>query len=358
MIFLTTGGNGAGKTLNTLKLIRDRQIAEGRQVYFSNVRMKPDKALEFGWLEFDAKEWEKLPDGSIVLFDECQEAFPPRPNGAKVPQYVEQVAKHRWRGFDLYFTTPHPSMVDKAITKLIASPGWHRHLKRSFGADLVSVLEFSATNNTCEKENSGKNARVTMVPFPKEVYSWYNSASLHTGKKSIPRQVYVLAVLALVIPALIYFGVKKVGQIGDKKPLSPVSVVPGVNSSEGVISPRPVAGPLTVSQYIEGFKPRLDGLPQTAPRYDEITKPTMAPFPSACVQMGPRCDCYTQQGTKLQTPENLCLQIVKNGYFMDWQPLQVSNASSPSASSTLATQPPTSAPAPAPESKGFGQLYF
>ena len=289
--------------------------------------------------------------------------FPPRPNGSKVPQYVEQVAKHRWRGFDLYFTTPHPSMIDKAITKLIASPGWHRHLKRNFGADLVSVLEFSATNNNCEKDNSGKNARVTMVPFPKEVYTWYDSANLHTGKKSIPRQVYILGVLAVVIPLMFYFGIKKVTQIGEKKEVQTLqSGQPLLASS----IPQVVAGPKTVAQYVDGFIPRLDGMPQTAPRYDEITKPVTAPFPAACVNMGSRCDCYTQQGTKLQTPSNVCIQIVKNGYFLDWQLPHLSQnlSSSPvsaQAQPQLQEQPrsvPLSTPQlPVAESKPR-QFYF
>jgi len=35
--------------------------------------------------------------------------------------------------------------------------------------------------------------------------------------------------------------------------------------------------------------------------------------------MGERCQCYTQQATKLPVPLALCVQIVKGGYFNDWQ---------------------------------------
>jgi zona occludens toxin len=59
--------------------------------------------------------------------------------------------------------------------------------------------------------------------------------------------------------------------------------------------------------------------------------------------MGQRCDCYTQQGTKLVTPRDICLQIVKNGIFLDWQqagqPAVVSPSAVVAATSGLASVP-------------------
>ncbi len=63
MIYLTTGANGAGKTLNTLKFVREKQVAEGRTVYYNGFDMLPEKAAEFGWLKFDPRLWQSLPDG-------------------------------------------------------------------------------------------------------------------------------------------------------------------------------------------------------------------------------------------------------------------------------------------------------
>ena len=65
--------------------------------------------------------------------------------------------------------------------------------------------------------------------------------------------------------------------------------------------------------------PRLPDFPHTAPAYDEVTKPTEAPYPAACVQMGKTCKCYTQQATLLQVSGTVCLQIVAQGFFMDWK---------------------------------------
>ena len=330
MIYLTTGANGAGKTLNTLEFVRKKQIEEGRTVYYNGFDMKPEKATEFGWLPFDPKDWMALPDGAILVCDECQNQFPVRGSGAATPAYVSGLAEHRKRGFDFFMITQHPLNIDKFVLRLIGSPGWHRHLKRAFGTNMVSVLEWSAVATNCEKAGAGKSAKVSMVPFPKHVYDWYDSAVLHTGKKQIPFKVYLLGVLMLAIPALFYFGFQQVTKIG--KPPAPAT-------SPAAAAGGPAAAPAK-PDYVASFIPRVEGLPYTAPRYDDITKPTTAPFPSACVQMGARCNCYSQQGTKLQTAAELCLQIVKNGFFMDWNPNGQSNA--PASLAAPAAPPPQS----------------
>lgn len=337
MIYLTTGANGAGKTLNTLKLIREKQVAEGRSVYYDGFDMDSAKAAEFGWQHCDPTKWEELPDGAIVIWDECQRNghLPTRGTGAAKPRYVEALGEHRKRGFDFYLITQHPSNIDKFVRGLIGPPGWHRHLKRVFGSEMVSELKWSAVNVNCEKSGAGRSAEVSMKPFPKDVYSWYKSAVLHTGKRQIPKQVYVLGVLLFAVPALFYAGYK---QVTAKASPQSSSAAPAAQNGS-------VATPQKLD-YFAGYVPRIEGLPHTAPRYDEVTKPTTAPFPAACVNMGNRCGCYSQQGTALDVPPDLCKQIVKRGFFQDWQD-KPANASQPVA----ATQTPVQVAAAAPASE-------
>lgn len=311
MIYLTTGANGAGKTLNTLKLVREKQVAEGRSVYYDGFDMDPAKAAEFGWQHCDPTKWEELPDGAIVIWDECQRNghLPTRGTGAAKPRYVEQLGEHRRRGFDFYLITQHPSNIDKFVRGLIGSPGWHRHLKRVFGTEMVSELKWSAVNTNCEKSGAGKSAEVTMKPFPKEVFSWYKSAVLHTGKRQIPKQVYAFGVLLVAIPLVFYAGYRQVAAKASPTTASSAAAAPVAPAASAAVKP----------DYVASFAPRIDGLPHTAPRYDEVTKPTVAPYPAACVNMGARCGCYSQQGTALDVPADLCRQIVKRGFFMDWE---------------------------------------
>ncbi|MES2581342.1 MAG: zonular occludens toxin domain-containing protein [Pseudomonadota bacterium] len=337
MIYLTTGANGAGKTLNTLKLVREKQVAEGRSVFYNGFAMDAAKAAEFGWQEFDPKDWQALPDGAILICDECQNEFPVRSASAPLPEYIRALSEHRRRGFDFFMITQHPQNIDMFVRRLIGSPGWHRHIKRTFGANMVSLLEWSAVNPGCEKDGSGKNARVSMVAYPKEVYSWYASASLHTGKKRIPRQVYYVVVFSIAAIALIWFSVQS---LTTSK--SGASATPTAAKAASAPVPRATAQ-LTQSEFVASYQPRIPGLPETAPRYDEVTKPTVAPYPAACVAMGNRCLCYTQQGTKLQTPMDMCKQIVASGFFIDWgeQPKAAPQAPAPVATASAAPAPAT-----------------
>jgi zona occludens toxin len=306
MLYVVTGANGAGKTLNTLKWVRELQLKESRPVCYNG---RFDMVADFGWKKIDAKEWQAEPDGTIFLFDECHNDFPVRGTSAAVPPYVQALGEHRRRDFDFFLISQHPQNIDLFIRRLVGSPGWHRHLKRAFGADLVSVLEWNAINSACEKTSAGKTGSVKMVAFPKEVYAWYNSASLHTGKKRIPPAVWVLLGCVLLVPALGYLAFQRL------KPTQAPSAPPGGASQQfpgGAPSTQNAAKlVLTRSEYIDMRAPRIAGLPQTAPVYDAVTQPTEAPFPAACVASKTKCHCYTQQATLLQVDDVMCRQIVE-----------------------------------------------
>lgn len=311
MIYLTTGANGAGKTLFTLRDVRKQQLEEGRPVYYHGFEAG-EQLIEWGWKPFEPEKWQDLPDGSICIFDECQNEMPVKRTGA-VPDWINAVAQfRRKRGFDFWLITPHPSFIDVNIRRLIESPSWHRHVKRQFGGELVSVIKYNSPNLQCEKPGAGSSGQVSMQPFPKEVFGWYKSASMHTAKKKIPRQVYVLGLCALLVPFLIYFAF---GKLTSKATEKPAADAPASRTAAGQVAQGYGATPAAEMDYLESYQERIKGLPHTAPRYDEITKPQSAPMPAACVRMGDKCKCYTTQATLLQTPPDLCNSIVDNGWF-------------------------------------------
>lgn len=315
MIYLTTGGNGAGKTLFTLKDVREQQLKENRPVYFHGFTAK-QILLDWGWQEFNPKKWQDLPDGSICVMDECQNEFPAKIQG-ELPDYINAVAQYRRkRGFDFWMITPHPSLINVNIRRLIEAPSWHRHFKRTFGADMVSELRFNFAETACEKPGAGARGVVSMRAFPKEVYDWYESASLHTGKKKVPWRVWMVVACALLVPAFGYLAITGVYKnVTKERPQATVASATAGSGraagSEGRV--------LTAAEYVDARVPRIPGFPHSAPAYDAVTQPVEAPYPAACVLMRGDCKCYTQQATLLYMPDGLCKSIVERGFFVDFK---------------------------------------
>lgn len=329
MHFLVTGGTGAGKTLFTLKWVRDLQLQSGRPVcYNKHLTLKP-AGLEFGWKQIDIKDWEKEPDGTIFIVDECHKDFPTRGGAGAPPAYIQNLAEARHRGFDFFFITQHPKNMDVFIRRLIAAPGWHRHIKRRGGAPLSAVLQWDSVYERVEKNDSGEagGAEVSNHPYPKHVYDWYESTTIDTAKFRIPKAAYAIAFAAVAGPALIYGAFSYMSdapaeELAQEVKQGEKSGGLGFSQAFASASKAPVsdAKVLTAKEYVDSHKPRLKDFPHTAPRYDQITQPTVAPYPAACVAMSGKCHCYTQQGTLLPaTSHDICMQIVKQGYFVDWQ---------------------------------------
>lgn len=367
MIYLTTGANGAGKTLITLRDVRAAQIAENRPVYYHGFDMEPAIEAQFGWKKFDPKQWQALPDGSICVMDECQNEFPVRGPSAPVPEYIRMIAQdRRKRGFDFYMITPHPRLIDIFVRSLIESPSWHRHLKRAFGADVVSELRFNSVDMQCATPSSASRAEVKITSYPKEVFSWYRSASMHTGKRRYPKALFVLAAAVLAVPLLFWFVYSslaaRMSPTAVAKPALSASA-PSAVAAGGAIAPAfkaRLASENSMDDYIAAHRERIPGFPFSAPRYDAITAPVEAPYPAACVASKTRCECFTQQATRLATSPEICRQIASDGFFIAWNkpssavvPRAVAAAAQPvqPGEKLLIHSSPSALQAPAPDAE-------
>lgn len=324
-IYLTTGANGAGKTLFTLKEVRERQLAENRPV-FHNGRFR--LTADFGWKQIDFKDWQKCPDGSIILVDECHNDLPVRRAGSEVPEHIKMLAEHRVRGFDFYLITQHPSNIDVFVRRIIGPPGRHTHLKNAWGSPLVSKITWTAVKTDCEKPGAGEDGTVEMVARPKEVFKWYESATLHTAKPKLPKQFFLAIGAIPAVLVMAYFAYSTFmsssfmqaatanASIVPDQPLQLSTSVPGQarNTTTNTTNQ-----PATVSEWLGQYRPRIPDFPHTAPAYDELTRPVVAPFPAACIASETRCQCYTQQATQLTVSDATCRDIVQRGFFMAWQ---------------------------------------
>lgn len=369
MLYLRTGGNGSCKTLFTLLDVRKLQQETNRPVCI-NVRpdddpakpgkpycnLKAEKIAEFGWSTARFKDWQQQPDGTIFLVDECHYDMPVRKTGAEVPDHIAKLSEHRSRGFDFFLLTQHPQNIDVFVRRLVQSPGWHQHLKRVFGAsNLTRVLQWDAVNPQCEKDGSGESAQVTTRAQPKEVYEWYDSAFIHTGKRRIPKQVWIALVCLLLVIACAFATYwfmnrnferskeRMAGNVASQRGASDGSARGGsVGGAGGDAKP-----PMTAAEYVASYRPRIPSLMHTAPAYDKLTDPKRVPVPAACVESKSQgCKCYTQDATPYPTPAEFCRQVVKSGIFLAFAPEGAMQAQQrPQAPSTAGAAPSPSVPA-------------
>lgn len=317
-ITLITGAPGNGKTLLLLWEVERRRQAENRPVYYSGV-----KDLLLPWELFgddsedprsphmtDPSTWNSLPSGSIIVIDECQRLFRTRSTGSKVPEYVSALETHRHKGYDIYLVTQAPALIDSNVRNLVET---HKHLMRKFGSKWATIHEWKGVKLACI--TSRKDSIESQFRYPKEVFSWYKSAEVHTVKMSIPKKVLLLLALPFLIAGLVYLAVSnlktKGGPAASDSQEFAAGSTPQFSGAQG-------RGAAPVD-YLASFVPRVPGLPHTAPRYDDATAPVIAPYPAACVIFAGECRCYTTQATRLGVEDVTCRSIAEKGFFVDWE---------------------------------------
>lgn len=307
MIILTTGQPGAGKTLYTLNYVKEWSERENRPVYYNGIS---DLALP--WVELQSPEkWYECPKGSIIVIDECQRVFRPRKFDSHVPAHVAQLETHRHLGVDLVLITQHPMLADSNVRRLV---GRHFHVVRTFGMKRATVHEWAEVKEQCDKSR-GDSIRHDFS-YPVESFSWYKSAEVHTHKARIPPRLLFFLVLPLLLGACVYgfWSWYQGRSSGERLKKDLVSMSQQASGAQGgqVAQGRIVK---TAAQYVADYQPRIEGLPHTAPVYDEVAKPVEAPMPLACLQWGDECRCYSQQATRMEMKKALCVDIVSKGFF-------------------------------------------
>lgn len=319
MITLLTGLPGNGKTLYALTYIKAYAEKEKREVFYSGI-----KDLLLPWTEIKPEDWMALPAGAIIIIDEAQFVFSKRPNGSKLPDFYEKLATHRHNGFDIFFITQHPSLIDNFVRKLV---GRHFHVVRKFGMSRATVYEWGASNDSPEKPASQKTAISLAWSYPKTSYEFYKSAEVHTVKRSIPAKLILAIFFVFFVFVFGYYVLQKFKDRTKKPESVQSSSVQSSTVSSSASKNDAYLDPLAdAKKYVFEHQPRIAGVEFSAPRYDEITKPIAAPVPAACIaKKNDWCKCYSQQGTKMAVELNTCRKIVENGFFQDFDPGKKNN---------------------------------
>jgi zona occludens toxin len=309
VITLITGLPGNGKTLYALWWLKQQAEKDGRTVYFSGI----NDCKVPGWIEHEPERWMELPANSVILIDEVQRVMRPRQHGSTVPPFVAALETHRHKGVDLVLITQHPMLLDSNVRRLV---GQHFHCVRKFGSHFSTIHEWNAVKESCDKNREDSIRHEWR--FPKEAFALYKSAEVHTHKRRIPMKVKLLLALPFIIGGIVYAAWNRLDPHKEKAPLK--NAFTGETAAAGAAGGATAKpGKLTTAEYLKEQAPRVPGLAYTAPVYDSITQPTEAPYPAACLSMGTRCECYSQQATKLDVPIDLCNTIAKGGFFLAWK---------------------------------------
>lgn len=302
MLHLVTGLPGHGKTLNTIERIEKLRIETGRKVFYHGI---PELALD--WELFDSPEqWYALPHNAIIVIDECQGTFPVRPPKNEAPQKCTEFETHRHKGWDIFLITQDPRLVDHHVRRLV---GHHRHIERKFGVQAATVHEWERAA-TIDDYHDKQASNKTVWKYPKQVYKLYKSATQHTVKKSVPKWLYLLVVLVLFVGLLLYWFINTLwgdDRFEDRPHYEETSFLP--------TSPLPTSKKKELT-FAQMMIPEVKGMPQSAPFYREVYKARSFPKPN-CIMSGDRtrCDCYSQQVTKMRIDYRTCINIVENGLF-------------------------------------------
>lgn len=282
--------------------------------------------------------WHKwAPTGAILVIDECQRVFRPRPSGSKVPDYVAELETHRHRGLDIFLLTQHPRLIDTNVRALV---GHHAHIAKT-NLGVRKILEWERCGDPTLARDV-QAAVKSVYTLDKKAFGVYKSAEEHTKiKTKLSRVVYIFPVVLFVIIAAgwyLYHGMKDKYQEAvtpqtveqAPPPMQPPEQPPMQTAGGGVSGQYPpaqtAAAPEPPKPHItaDDYEPRIAGLPHTAPIYDSHNRQiTTMPYPVACVKSANKCTCYTEQATPIKDfDRSLCLDYVKNGIYNPYKQRQ------------------------------------
>jgi zona occludens toxin len=262
----------------------------------------------------DLSKWEELPDNSVVLVDEAQRLVPFLGMRAP-PGWVEAFTRHRHRGFDFWFVTQHPKLIDSTVRRLA---GGHTHLHRTFGGGGGTKYFWEWCQDDPYYQGNKKMAVRSLYRHDHKLFPLYKSATEHTHKRRIPWVIYALVLFGVLGLVGLFNVIGNTPGMGKNKAHIAGSAEPELSAQgrQGEALPPPPPGQ-SPSVNSTSLVPRVTGIPWTAPAYDALTAPVEPPR-LFCLIGSNGCRCYTQQVTRVDTPPAICRSIVEHGIYEPW----------------------------------------
>ena len=314
---LWTGKPGAGKTANMVAaMLQFKKENPHRPIYAVNINGLHESVAQPITRE-QLHRWWELPPEALICIDEAQEDDakdygPLMPqDGGKPAEWVRRISKVRHEGMDFWLCTQHPNLISSYVRRLVDD---HTHFERKFNTGVVASFKWARCMENCEKPSAQKVATSGFVTLPKEVFDLYKSSNAHNMKRKIPLKAFVLPVAAVVaIGAVVAlpFVLNHMRQASAEAAGGKAAQVDGKSVNSDL---RAADRTLRSNDYAKWLKPRVDGLPWTAPAFDDLAVKTVPRLFCIAVDDG-RCTCHTEQGTRYEVALDRCRRIVADGLY-------------------------------------------
>lgn len=319
-INLITGQPGHGKT--ALAIVQAKEFSDaGREVYCNGIKNLNYESL--GWKHIDEPaKWEELPDGAVVVLDECYSTFPNRNPGSKVPPHVDAMARHRHRGFDFILIAQQSIQIDPFLRGLIEM---HQHVRQT------SVFKSKTRIKRWDQWQSNTKAISGDIKDwvrPKWVFDYYTSTTLNTTTRTVPMWMRYIAVALVFVVGMVWWLKYRVNENinASRSAATTAGALSAVGRrGESEKSEKWLGSeedPMGKTPYSKDHLPRFATMPWTAKIFDQRA-PTADPQLYCMSSDGGEdanghykrssCTCQTEQNTAYDIGEGECRRIARQG---------------------------------------------
>lgn len=306
MITVITGTPGAGKTLYAIsKLLLpllgthvpvtddDGVTTMHPRVIYTNIRgLLIEHELIDGGDNQGLRDWHTwAKPGAVIVFDEFQKAWPPRPNGSKVPEEIQALDTHRHMGVDFVLITQNVINTDRHVHGLV---GRHLHVRRMANTHMCIVYEWDHCSRALLYAKS-----LTKAPwrYSKKVFKLYRSADAHTKQ---PRKVPGLVWFILAgLVGLAYLGPTTWHRLQDR--------IAGAQAKPAQLAQAPAAPKWSATPpQAPASAPQVLAQVTPAPQAPAPAPAASAPVFAGCIAAASRCTCYDTAGAPVDRDPASC----------------------------------------------------
>lgn len=132
----------------------------------------------------DNYDFNQFPEGSIIIYDECQQRDSFKASRTRPDHIVESLQTHRHKAYDIIFITQSPRFVNKYV---LDNVGKHIHFQnKARGKGSVGRVWSEAQTNPSSEAAKKISENTINFFFPKRLFGLYRSTVKNTHKLEVP----------------------------------------------------------------------------------------------------------------------------------------------------------------------------